>query len=428
MSPTVIAYFIVIAISMVFSAFFSASDMAFSVVNLRLLREKAATGSWAAKTALRYAVNYEKTIVTILFGNNLVNILASTLAASLIFHEPFSSNPSMWSFIITIAMLIIVLIFGEILPKNVARIHSYGFCLFAVYLLRFCEIAFWIIVTPVTWLGRKITDPLLRRVPEQGAASEEELQAMVDDIEEEGIIDEDQSELLSNSIEFADTRAYEVMTPRVKVEGIEMNEDPSRRLFQGEGFHHSRIVVYEKDMDHIIGYLPLKSLQKAVLNGKKLSLKELMLPIVEVPRTMEVSTILATMKKSRHHIVVVKDEYGGTEGVVTLEDILEELVGEMWDESEMARPNIKKGEKANRYIVQGDMNIVDFFDEFEMDEDAIEEDYDTVSGWINNQLGTFAKEGDKFEYKKLTVKVTKADAYTVIEAEVTYHPRRKEEE
>ena len=149
-----------------------------------------------------------------------------------------------------------------------------------------------------------------------------------------------------------------------------------------------------------------------------------MLPILEVPRTMEISTILELMKKSKHHIAVVKDEYGGTEGIVTLEDILEELVGELWDESEPIDLTVRKGERRNVYYAKGRMSIDEFFETFHLDEEEIDEDYETLSGWFNDKLGRFGKVGDSLEYGKLTISVLKASAYTVDEFKIVYHPRR----
>lgn len=426
MSTVAIIYLIIMAFLLVLSSFFSAADMAVGAVNLRMLKKKAQSGSKTGKLAYRYAKDYEDTIVTILFGNNLANILLSSLGAALVFHEPFSRNANLSGLLIPIVLLVLVLSFGEIFPKALVRAHTYKYCLFAAPILRFFELLFYPFSKSLTWVAKMMTKPLLKRLPEPSpAASDDELQAMVDDIEEEGFVDEDSAEYISASIEFKDTRAYEVMTPRVAIDGIEVTEDLAAFVQKEGAFVHSRLPVYKKNYDNILGYIPMKSLQKAILNGKKPKIQELMLPIIEVPRTLEISSILKMMKQSHHHIAIVKDEFGGTEGLVTLEDILEELVGELWDESEDIDSEVEKGEKRNVYFVKGTMNIVDFFTRFQLDEDQIEEDYDTLSGWITYRLGRFPKVGDKFEYKKLTVAVEKASAYVVEEAKVTVHPRRK---
>lgn len=427
MSLPAILYLVAIGVLLLFSSFFSATDMAFSSVNERRLKTASEKGSKVAKLAYRYAKDYDHTIITVLFGNNLVNISASSLAAILVLEPPFTLDPSLWETLIPLILLLVVLIFGEILPKAIARVYSYRVCLLSAYVLRFFEIAFFPFARGMNAFAMLLTKPLSRKAKQiaSEAASDEELQAMVDDIEDEGIIDESQSELISNSIEFKDTCAYEVMTPRVKIEGVSLDENLERFIVKKDAFVYSRLPVYKKNYDHIVGYIPVKSLQKAILNGKRLSVEELMLPILEVPRTCEISFILKMMKRSHHHIAVVKDEYGGTEGIITLEDILEELVGEMWDESDTVQEEVMKTDKRYVYLVRGSMSIEDFFERFQLDRQSLDEDYETLSGWINDHLGRFARKGDVIDYQRVTIRVKKVTAYTVDLTEITYHPRRK---
>ena len=240
---------------------------------------------------------------------------------------------------------------------------------------------------------------------------------MVNTIEEEGIIDEEASELLHRSIDFKETSCYEVMTPRVKVFGYDTDE-PFEIFLKKEGaFHHSRVIVYEGNFDHVLGYIPIKTLLRELVKGKKVNYKDFLLPIVDVPRTMMISSAMALMKKSKHHIAVVRDEYGGMEGIITLEDILEELVGEMWDEKDSPTNDIRKAERRNSYYVNGTMNIDDFYNEMGLDPDKLlPDDYTTVSGWIIDHLGRFAVVGDSFRVGNIYVKVTEVTPYTVKEA------------
>ena len=283
----------------------------------------------------------------------------------------------------------------------------------------------------MVYISKKIasflTKPILSNeaIVDEDAPSDDELQEMVNAIQEEGIIDSKSKELLSNSIEFIDTCAYEIMTPRMKIEGISDEENLNLFVKLEGAFKHSRIPVYHHDYDHILGYIPVKSLLRAMLVDGDLSIDELMRPVLSVPRTMEISSILSLMKKTHIHLALVKDEYGGTEGLLTMEDILEELVGEIYDEGESVQLDIEKTAKRNVYLVRGGMNIDEFFKKFHLSEEQMDEDYETVSGWINDRLGTFGKEGDHFEFGPITVKVKKASPYTVVQAEVTYHPRRK---
>lgn len=428
MSTRAIIYIILIALLLVLSAFFSMSEMAFSAVNVHRLEKESSKrkkGSKAA-VALYIAEHYDDALATILFGNAVVNILASSLGAALALQPPFSSNSELSATLIEIIVLVLILIFGEILPKVIGKVYSFNICLLVARFIRGTEFAFFPFVKASLALANVLTKPILsKKSEEEEVMSDEELAQMVNTIEEEGIIDEDQKELIHNSIEFIDTRAYHVLTPRVRIEGIDYATNIALYIQTYGMFHHSRIIVYRKSLDDIVGYIPVKSLHKAMLTGKSLSMDLLMLPIESVPRTMEISSILELMKKTHHHIVVVKDEYGGTEGILTLEDILEELVGDLWDESEPISPDIQKTEKRNQYLVKGSMNIEEFFAYFKMDDEEIDDGYETVSGWINDQLGEFGKVGDSFEYGKLTVKVKKNAPFSVEEALVIYHPRRR---
>ncbi len=412
-----------IVLLLAFSAFFSAMDMTFSSISLARLKKAVKSKVRNAKLAYKYAENYEETITTLLFGNSLVNILATSLGTVLSI-EIFGESSSFGPIIVSVAMLLLLLTFGEIMPKVLGRVYAYRFAIVFAPMIRFFKIIFFPLVYPSVAFAKLTTKPLLKKKDDTDVPSDDELQAMIDTIEEEGIIDEDESELISNSIEFKQTSAYEIMTPRVKIEAIPKETNLRNFFAKGKSFSHSRIPVYEKDYDHIVGYLHIKTVYRALLNGASLSIDELMLPLLAIPRTMEISSVLALMKRSHRHFALVKDEFGGNEGILTLEDILEELVGEMYDESEESVEFLRKGAKRNVYFVKGSMNIADFFSFFHLDEEKLGEDYSTISGWINDRLGRFAKQGEEFSYGKIDVKVVEATPYTVEEAKITYHPRR----
>ncbi len=422
----IVLYCLAIVILLFGSAFFSSADMTYSVAPInRLEKEKGKRRSSAL--AYEHATHYDKTIVTLLFGNNLVNILASsimTVLTQVVWPEsPIATT--LGSFV----LLLLLLTFGEILPKVIGKTYNYSLARAFAYPVRVFQIIFFPFVFVFSRFASWMVTPVYRIAERHDAPpSDDELQAMVEAIEEEGIIDEDQSELLSRSIEFKDTTAHDIMTPRVRIEGIEAMTNLNRYVKTENAFLHSRIPVYEKDYDHIIGYIPVKALLKKMLTVKNLSIKDLMLPVISVPQTMEISSVLRLMKRSHHHIAVVRDEFGGTDGIITLEDILEELVGELYDENEVVKEDVVKTEKRNRFLVRGAMDIYAFFERFGLDEEEIDEDYNTVSGWVNDHLGRFARSGDKFSYDKVDVVIKKATKYTVIEAEVAYHPRRKKKE
>ena len=417
-------YIVLIVVLLVFSAFFSCADMTFGVAPIKRLRRK---GTKSALLAADLAQNYDKTIVTILFGNNLVNILASSLGAALTRLDIplFNANRAIAATVVELIILVIVLIFGEILPKIVGKAYSFRLSQIFARPVKIFGYVFFPFVVSTSWIAATLTRPIFAKLKkEEEAPSDDELQAMVDVIEEEGIIDEDESEMLSDAIEFKDTCAYEIMTPRIKIEGFEVHDNLAKKVEKSE-LIHSRIIVYDHDLDHVLGYLPLKEVQKALLRDGKAKVEDLMLPILSVPRTMEISMILKAMKQSRHHIVLVKDEYGGNDGIVTMEDILEELVGEMFDESEPIKEEIASTDKRNVFLVKGSIHIEDFFDHFHIDEEELAEGVETLSGWISDRLGRFAKEGDLLTIGKVDLVVKAATPYTVEEVLAYYHPRRK---
>lgn len=426
MSPRamLILYICIIGILLIFSAFFSCADMTYSVAPVKRLEKK---GTKSALLAAELAKDYDKTIIAILFGNNLVNILASSLLAAMTRLDLplFRANPEAAAMLAELALLLFILIFGEILPKVIGKSYSYRLSMVFAKPIKAIHFVFLPIAITVRYIARAMTKPLFKRVDTVGALpSNEELQAMVDTIEEEGIIDEGQSEMLASAIEFKDTCAYEIMTPRVKIEGFEASDNLVRLVMTGS-FRHSRIIVYSKNLDNVLGYLPLKEVQRALLRKEKVELSDWLIPILSVPRTMEISLILKAMKQSHHHIVLVKDEYGGNDGILTMEDILEEIVGEMFDESEPVREEVEKTEKRNVFRVKGSMHIEDFFDYFHIDEEELEDDVETLSGWLNDRLGRFAREGDIVTIGKVDIVVDRVTPYITEEALVYYHPRRK---
>ncbi len=395
-----VAYIIAICVLLLFCAFFAMADTVYTTVNRLRLEKKAKAGSKVAKAALRLADDYEKTIATILFGNDLASLIAPVIG-TLLAYQIWGADNSMAPTYMSIILILSVLLFGEIMPKAFGKIYSYQLSLAFVYPIRFFQIIFF----PFVFVTAKIAEFLAKpfgpkKAVDDEAASEEMLLTMIDEIEDEGIIDESKSTLLQRSIGFKDTTVEEIMTPRVDIVGYNTEHDFNAWVKEPGALRHSRIIVYNQFFD-------------------------MLLPILAVPSTMEVSSVLKLMKKSHHHIAVVKDEYGGTDGILTLEDILEELVGELYDESETIHLDVVPTKKRNLFLVSGKMGIHDFFDRFNMDQDKVDEDYNTVSGWVIDKLGRFAVVGDSFSYGRVDVEVKKTTEYTVKELEVKYHPRRK---
>lgn len=422
-----IVYLIVIIICLVLSALFSMLDMAYSSVKVARLEREASKGDKKSIKALNYAKNYDETIATVLFGNDFVNVLASSLASLL---GKDILQPVVGDYYATLSsliLLIILLIFGEILPKAIGNMLSYSISRHSAYIMTFFRYLFLPIVYPINLLVSKTTSKLAEKAgPESQVASDPELETMVDEIKKEGIIDSNQSELLHRSIDFKETSCYEIMTPRIRVFGYDIETSFDEFLKDKDCFKHSRIVVYKENLDHVIGYIPVKNLLRVLVQGKNPEVYKLTLPIVSVPRTMMISSALELMKASRHHIAIVKDEYGGTEGIITMEDILEELVGDMWDEVDEPMLYIQPLKEKDTYLVDGPLNIDDFMNHFNIDPDKLSDDYSTVSGFILNQLGRFAKVGDSFKFENLEFKVLKVTEYTVALVMVKAYPAEDE--
>ena len=416
-----IGLIIAIIVLVFFSATFSASDIVYATVNKLRLKKKAQNKSKAAKIALSFAENYNETISTILFSNNLVNIAASSLATVLALSI---SNSPLSTTIAEIILLVVVLLFGELLPKVIGRAFSYRLSLVLAYPIYVLRIIFFPIVFVTSNLGKLIAKIFIREEHNDvDEMSDDELEELVEKVEEDGTIDEDQSELIKSVLDFKDTEAQEIMTPRVDMFAIPVDADIYKLLAGDDVFMHSRVPVYKGTIDNIVGILPTKQLLKSILAKEKINLKSLIIPVKFVPGAMGISEILQWMKSHKNHIVIVKDEFGGTDGLLTMEDILEELVGEMYDEMDKIKEPYTKISR-NKYLVDANMNIDDFFDLCGLD---ISEDkaYNSVGGWVLDYLEKFAKIGDKFKYKNIDVKVVDATNFTVEKVEVTVHKKRE---
>ena len=411
---------IAIVVLIFFSAMFSASDIVYATVNKLRLKKKVQKKSRAAKIALRFAENYDQTISTILFSNNLVNIAASSLVTVLALGI---SNTALSTTIAEVILLVVILLFGELLPKVIGRAFSYRLSLALAYPIYILRIIFFPIVFVTSSIGKLIAKIFIREEHNDvDEMSDDELEELVEKVEEDGTIDEDQSELIKSVLDFKDTEAQEIMTPRVDMFAIPVDVDIYKLLAGDELFTHSRIPVYKGTIDNIIGILPTKQLLKSILAKEKINLKSLIIPVKFVPGAMGISEILTWMKSHKNHIVIVKDEFGGTDGLLTMEDILEELVGEMYDEMDKIKEPYVKISR-NKYLVDANMNIDDFFDLCSLD--IIEEKaYNSVGGWVLDYLEKFAKIGDKFKYQNIDVKVVDATNFTVEKIEVTVHKKR----
>ncbi len=422
-----IIYLIILVFLIVLSGCFSGMDMAYSSLKLtRLEKEAKEHGSKANQRTLKFASDYDSTIATILFGNDFVNILASSLASlfSKDVLEPLIGELA--STVTSLVLLVILLIFGEILPKAISKDHAYLIARIASGFLAFLKYLFLPFVYPTSRFTAFLSTKLIGKTGKESViATDDELVNMVDEIEKEGIIDSDQSELIHKSIDFKETNCYEIMTPRVRLFGYDTETSIEDFLRIPDCFHYSRILVYKRDMDHILGYVPVKTLLRVLVKGQKVDIPSMTLPIISVPRTMMISSAMKLMKENHHHIALVKDEYGGTEGIITMEDILEELVGELWDEDEKPETFITPLRMKNTYLVHGNTNIDDFLNTFHLDPDELENEFTTVSGFITHQEERFPKVGDVITYKNLQIQVIKMKKEVVDLAIVQYTPEEE---
>ena len=414
MDYILIIYFSVLFVLLILSSIFSMLEMTFS--NVKTARLKGISKSTKKDELVKNAVtNFDDTIATILFSNDFVNIFASSLTTIIaITLFPETSNQELVTLIASIILVFTMLVFCEILPKAIAKNHSYKIAYAFVYFFYFFKYLLFVIIKLVNSMLTLITSTLFERTGEEDkVASDEELEEMVDEIEEEGIIDNDQSDLIHNSISFKETSCYEVMTPRVKMFGYNIETPIKLFLQNADCFKYSRIIVYKKDKDNVLGYIPTKTLLRSLINNKKIDVPSLLIPLDSVFRTVPISTAMQIMKKSRNHILLVRDEYGGTEGIITMEDILEELVGEIYDEKDKESEELIKINIDNVYVAKGSLNITDLYNEFNIDDKELSDEYSTLSGFVTHNLCRYAHVGDNFIHDNLYFEVLSVKSYIV---------------
>lgn len=410
-----------IAVLVIFSAYFSATETAFTSVNRIRIKNLANDGNRRAREVLELSEKFDSMLSTILVGNNIVNIAMSAMA-TVLFMELY---PVYGASIATVVITVVVLIFGEISPKSLAKENPEKFAMFSAPLLKF----FMIILAPINWVfgwWKKLVAKLFN-ADGINPITEDELLTIVEEAETEGGIDEDQSELIQNAIEFNELEAWDVLTPRVDVKAIEIDEtqDEIAELFLSTGF--SRLPVYEGDLDNIVGVLNQKDFHNYI-RGKDTPISEYVKPVIFVAGSMKISQLLKRLQTVKTHIAIIVDEYGGTSGLVTMEDIIEELVGEIYDEHDAAALQDIVQQQDGTYRVLCGTNIDKMFDYFDVEEEI---DATTVNGWVVLQLDKLPSVGDHFvyeaDYKRFDVTVTKADERKSLEINMTVTELPEEE-
>ncbi|MEA4934739.1 MAG: CNNM domain-containing protein [Lawsonibacter sp.] len=402
-----IGMIVVLVILVAMSAYFSATETAFTSLNRIRLRTRADAGNVRAAKTLKLEEEYSKLLSTILIGNNIVNITATTVATVLCTKWFQQYGPT----VATVALTVIILLFGEVSPKSLAKENPEDWAMFAAPLLS----VFMVVLTPVnllfTWWKYLLSRVFRNKMDD--SITEEELVGMVDQAETEGGLDEHESDLIRNAIEFNDMEVSEILTPRVDLLAAEENStmEEVAALFVESGY--SRIPIYHDTIDNIVGVIHEKDFYAGRYRGETM-VKNLKSPVFYTTGNTKISDLLRILQKNKAHMAVVVDEYGGTEGIATLEDILEELVGEIWDEHDEVIEIFQK-QSDGSYLIACSADLDDMYDLFQVKGTC---GAATVSGWVMEQVGRVPEEGDHFRAEGLDVTVTRVEHRRVLEIRV----------
>lgn len=417
MDSSSIGIIVALVLLVIASAYFSATETAFSSLNKIRLRNMADDGNRKAEATLRLAEDFDRLLSTLLVGNNIVNITAATLGT--LFFTKLS--PEYGATISTVVLTLVILTFGEISPKTIAKEHAEGWAMVSTPFLRVLST----VLRPLTILFSLLQKGIGKLFHASGdrGITEDELITMVSTAEDEGGLDQNESRLIRSAIEFGDMEVEEILTPRVDI--VSISDQASAKeldeLISSNRF--SRIPVWRGSIDTIIGMIHEKDFHEAELEDND-SWTHLISPVIYVTPTSPVADLLYEMQRRKMHMSVVVDEYGGTEGLVTLEDILEELVGEIWDEHDEVVERIRKVENGS-YLISCSASIDDVFQLFDL---RMDDDMTTLSAWVIDSLGHIPKIGDQFTYENLQVTVTKLQRMRVLEIRVDVLPEAAEDE
>lgn len=424
MSKEEIIAWIFIVGAVLFSAFFSSVEIAYTSLNKLRLEALAEKGNRRAKVAKRLSDRYDVNLSSILIGNNLVNNAASAFATMLAVAWAAKSTlgEGTTTTIMSAIMTAVLLIFGEIIPKIIAKQHALGYACFMAYPLQLISWLFYPISFVVSKLLKKVTDRA--SAANDNAVTGEELSVMIETAEEEGEVDEEQGELLQSALDYHETTVEDILIPRIQVEGIDIEDTPAEIRERCLHTAYSRLPVYEESLDHIIGILTVNHYLKAAADDPLTppDLRALVNETTYVHKTAKLPSVLSTMQEKQVHMAVIMDEYGGTMGIVTMEDILEQIVGDIWDENDVIAPDDIREIQENLYEVDGMTPISDLFERLELDDRGFESEYTTVGGWAVEMLEEDPHEGDTFTWRSLTVKVLEMHDNLVGKVEVSVAP------
>lgn len=405
------------------SNYFSSSEMAYSSCNRLRLESARDGGSKRAAIAVRIIDRFDDTLSAILIGNNLVNIAASSIGSVLVI---LIAGDDRYAWVSTVVITVLVIIFGETMPKIIAKNSANRIALSHAYFVH----GLTIILMPLIWVVVGLTKLITSGFKGVEADSDEEAAAMelssiIETAEDEDVLDEDRSELVQAAIDFSDVMASEVMTARVDVVALDIDDDWNEQLATIDSAPYSRIPVYEDSIDNVIGVLYLNHFLKALTDEKNPDIRSMLMPPCYVYKTMKMPAVLNELRRAKQHLAIVTDEYGGTLGVLSMEDVLEQLVGEIWDDTDEVEEEIVE-RPDGQYELDGDMVISDFLELVGIKEKDFEADSETVGGWTIEMFGAFPKPGDSFEYENMSVTVLEMDGLRVEKVLVKLHPQDEE--
>ena len=398
------------AACLVLSAYFSATETAFSSANSTRLKTLAEKGSKKAKLACELLEHYDKLLSTILIGNNIVNILMASIGTVLFVRHYGDAGAT----ISTVVVTVVVLVFGEISPKSVAKDCAERFAMFSAPILQ----VFLFVLTPLNFLfslWKKLLAKVFR-LNGESKMSQEELLMLVDEVQQDGSIDKNEGELLKNAIDFSEQQAQDILIHRVDLAALPITASKEEVAALFTETKYSRLLIYQDSIDHILGTVHQKDFYVGCGITEK-PLEEIIVPPLFVLENEPISRLLKTLQKAKTHVAVVVDEYGGTCGIVTMEDILEELVGEIWDEHDEIEVFIRKT-GANTFLVDSSMDFDEFAAYFQLKADS---EMTSVSGWVMEQFGRVPESGERITAGPLDVLVTKVDNHRIEEIQITQH-------
>ena len=404
--------YVLIVLCLMGSAFFSGTEIAYTSLSKLKLKKARENPRGIEKLVLFIYDHFDNALSTLLIGNNLVNIAATSIATVLAVKLADSLGGRIEddtaSTIVTVVMTVAILICGEITPKMIARRCSDTISKWAAVPLMVLMVLLFPAVLVSGWIVKLFGLLWRRKDGAEVTITEEEFENILDTAEDEGVIDESETELLQSALEFTDLDAGDILTPRIDVVGFELNDSLETILEIVNDTQFSRYPVYERTVDHVVGILYIKHLLKELAEGRQVSLKDLMLEPVFIPKSMKLHAIMDEFRSRRTHMAVVADEYGGITGIVTMEDVLEQLVGDIWDENDDIINDWQEMGK-DRYECTGDLNLSEFFGHLDLDDEEVDTDCATVGGWATENLGAMPVPFDAFDYKNYTILVKEVE-------------------